>query len=128
MRKWIRNKEALEHAPPTAKLVHRVRTASSPSIPELVDESSETESVASSPPPSAKRQRTSATARSRSQGAAPRRAAISAAAASPATIVNDPLYAAAPLAEVGSIEEMRAARELLSLMSYCSSDESDEVS
>ena len=47
MRKWIRNIDALLVAQPTAKLVPRLRTPTSP-VPDLAtDESSETESVAS---------------------------------------------------------------------------------
>lgn len=53
VRKWIRNMEALMMAQPTAKLVPRLRTTTSPTPdsppPDLADESSETESIASSP-------------------------------------------------------------------------------
>jgi len=117
VRKWIRNQEALEQAAPTAKLVQRVRTAASPTMePPDLDESSETESIVSISPPVSKRQRAPAAARSR-RGDAPLRADVFASLVS----VDESRVAS----EDGWMEEMRAARELLSLGSY-SSDESDE--
>jgi hypothetical protein len=105
VRKWIRNLDALQSAQPNAKLVQKSRTPT----PDLIDDAntSETESVASSQPPA----RVHSTPRSR-RGGGPARAG----AATPTMCSSKvlPLFEYEP----ALFEEMRAARELLSLSGW----------